>query len=93
MLELGRYELLGHEMVGRRVAEVAEELITIGERGRMMAAAARRVGFSPQQITELENSDQAIELLQEHLHENDVVLIKGSRGMNMDRIVAVLEAR
>jgi UDP-N-acetylmuramoyl-tripeptide--D-alanyl-D-alanine ligase len=93
MLELGRYEEQGHEMVGRRAAEVANELITIGVRGRMIAAAACRMGFRSQHITELDDSDQAIEFLQERLQENDVVLIKGSRGMRMDRIVATLEAR
>ena len=93
MLELGRYEWQGHEMVGRRAAEIANELITVGERGRMMAAAACRAGFPPNRVIEVEDSDQAIDYLQERLQENDVVLVKGSRGMEMDRIVAALEAR
>ena len=92
MLELGRYEWKGHEMVGRRAADIVDELITLGERGRMIAAAACRVGFPPEKVTELDTSEQAIELLQDRLCENDVVLIKGSRGMRMDRIVAALEA-
>ena len=93
MLELGRYEWKGHEMVGRRAAEIVDELITIGERGRMIAAAACRMGFSPHKVTELDTSEQAIDFLQDRLCENDVVLVKGSRGMQMDQIVAVLEAR
>ncbi len=93
MLELGRYEWQGHEMDGRRAAEIVDQLITLGERGRMIAAAACRVGFSPNKITELDDSEQAIEFLQEHLRENDVVRVKGSRGMRMDRIAAALEAR
>jgi UDP-N-acetylmuramoyl-tripeptide--D-alanyl-D-alanine ligase len=93
MLELGPYEWKGHEMVGRRAAEIVDELITLGERGSMIAAAACRVGFSPRKVTELETSEQAIEFLQERLSANDIVLIKGSRGMQMDRIVSALEAR
>jgi UDP-N-acetylmuramoyl-tripeptide--D-alanyl-D-alanine ligase len=92
MLELGPYEWKGHEMVGRRAAGIVDELITLGERGRMIAAAACRVGFSPHKVTELDTSEQAIEFLQDRLRENDVVLVKGSRGMRMDRIVAALEA-
>ncbi|HBX68067.1 MAG TPA: UDP-N-acetylmuramoylalanyl-D-glutamyl-2, 6-diaminopimelate--D-alanyl-D-alanine ligase [Chloroflexi bacterium] len=92
MLELGRYELQGHELVGRRAAQVVDELITLGERGRLIAEAACRGGFPSHQVTELEESDQAIAFLQDHLRENDVVLVKGSRGMRMDRIVAALEA-
>ena len=92
MLELGPYELQGHEKVGIRAAEVADEIVTIGERGRMIAAAACRAKFPNCELTELENSDQAIEFLRDLLQANDVVLVKGSRGMCMDRIVAVLEA-
>ena len=42
-------------------------------------------------IVELENTEQAIKLLRDRLTERDVVLIKGSRGMQMDRIVSALE--
>ena len=93
MLELGPYEWQGHEMVGIRAAEVADWLITVGERGRMIAAAACRAGFSSRRLFECENSEQAIDYLQAHLQANDVVLVKGSRGMRMDRIVFALEAR
>ncbi len=91
MLELGRYEWQGHEMVGRRAAEIVDELITLGERGRMIGAAACRAGFPPNKVTELDTTEQAIEFLNDRLCENDVVLVKGSRGMRMDRIVAALE--
>jgi UDP-N-acetylmuramoyl-tripeptide--D-alanyl-D-alanine ligase len=93
MLELGPYEWQGHEMVGIRTAEVVERLITIGERGRMIAAAACRAGLSAEVITELENTHQAIDLLNRELQAGDVVLIKGSRGMHMEQIVAALEYR
>ncbi|HSF80135.1 MAG TPA: UDP-N-acetylmuramoyl-tripeptide--D-alanyl-D-alanine ligase [Anaerolineales bacterium] len=91
MLELGPYEWRGHEMVGVRAAEVVDELITIGERGRMIAAAAHRAGLDGSVITELDNTDQAIEFLSDRLTELEVVLIKGSRGMQMDRLVSALE--
>jgi len=92
MLELGRYEWQGHEMVGRRAADIVDELVTLGDRGRMIAAAACRVGFPPDRVTELETVEDVIDFLQNRLCEDDVVLIKGSRGMQMDRIVAALEA-
>ena len=93
MLELGPYEKSGHWKVGLRAAEVADAILTVGERSRYIAQAARSAGFSTQDLVEFESSDQATEYLQEILHENDVVLVKGSRGMHMDRIVATLEAR
>jgi UDP-N-acetylmuramoyl-tripeptide--D-alanyl-D-alanine ligase len=90
MLELGPYEERGHEMVGVRAAEVVDELITVGRLGRLIAAAARQAGLSPRRITELEDSLQAIDFLRGRLKAKDVVLVKGSHGMRMDRIVAAL---
>ncbi len=91
MLELGPYERQGHEMVGVRAAEVADLLITVGERARDIARAAWQAGLSKKVIHEVSNSDQAIELLKTQLSPRDVVLIKGSHGMQMDRIVTALE--
>jgi len=93
MLELGQYEWHGHELVGIRASEVVKELVTLGERGRMIAAAACRAGLPASHITELETVDQAIEFLHQRLTAQDIVLVKGSRGMYMDRIVAALEVR
>ncbi len=91
MLELGPYEQQGHEMVGARAAEVVDELVTVGERGRMIAEAAIQAGLLSQSVTALETSAQAVDFLMDRLGPADVVLIKGSHGMRMDRIVAALE--
>jgi UDP-N-acetylmuramoyl-tripeptide--D-alanyl-D-alanine ligase len=93
MLELGMYEWQGHEMVGIRASEVVDELITVGERGRMIAAAACRAGLSPTAITEYDMPEPVIDYLRGRLSGRDVVLVKGSRGMHLDRIVASLEYR
>jgi UDP-N-acetylmuramoyl-tripeptide--D-alanyl-D-alanine ligase len=93
MLELGIYEKHGHEMVGARAAEVVDELVTIGEHARLIAESARRSGLSPQVITVLENTDAAIDFLRDRLGDQDAVLIKGSHGMRLDRIVSALEYR
>jgi UDP-N-acetylmuramyl pentapeptide synthase len=44
-------------------------------------------------VTEFEDSEQAIAFLVNRLGKNDVVLVKGSHAMRMDRIVAALEVR
>jgi UDP-N-acetylmuramoyl-tripeptide--D-alanyl-D-alanine ligase len=91
MLELGPYEREGHEMVGARAAEVVDELVTVGRLGRLIAEAAIDAGLSSTTVTSLDTIEQVSEYLQEHLEATDVVLIKGSHGMRMDRIVAALE--
>jgi UDP-N-acetylmuramoyl-tripeptide--D-alanyl-D-alanine ligase len=91
MLELGDFEERGHRMVGVRVADVADELVVVGERAKWIAAEAAQSGLPQTRIIELSNSNEAIEYLNQRIGEGDVVLVKGSRGMQMDRIVTALE--
>jgi len=93
MLELGQYERQGHEMVGLRAAQVADTLLTLGERGHMIAGAARRAGLRKSSILEFEELEQIVDWLNENLSKDDSVLIKGSHGLRMDRIVNELEVR
>ena len=91
MLELGPYERQGHEIVGARAAEVSHRLVVVGERARIIAEAALRAGLAQRAITWVSGVPEAIQLLNQELNEGDVVLIKGSHGLRMDRIVNALE--
>ena len=91
MLELGRYERQGHTLVGVRAAEVASELVTVGERAKWIASSAASAGLAPNMIREFDTSQQSIDFLNKHLTSKDVVLVKGSRGMQMEIIVSALE--
>jgi UDP-N-acetylmuramoyl-tripeptide--D-alanyl-D-alanine ligase len=93
MLELGKYERQGHEMVGIRSADVVDELITVGDRSGVIAQAAEQAGLPAEAITQLETSDDAIKVMRKRLSKDDVVLVKGSRGMHMDNIVPSLETQ
>ncbi len=93
MLELGIYETEGHEMVGARAAQVADLLIAVGERAKIIASAALQAGFPRQALMVLPDVPQVIDYLKENLESGDVVLVKGSHGMRMERIVSALEAR
>jgi len=92
MLELGPYEKQGHEMVGLRAAEVADLLVTVGARAHLIARAAHSAGMPRRAIRECEDPAQALGFLQAHLGADDVVLVKGSRGIHMETIVNALEA-
>ncbi len=91
MLELGEYEERGHRMVGARAAQVADELVTVGRRAQWIANEALLAGLMESQVVVLEDSQAAIEYLRDCVGANDVVLIKGSRGVKMDQIVVELE--
>jgi UDP-N-acetylmuramoyl-tripeptide--D-alanyl-D-alanine ligase len=91
MLELGQYEKLGHEKVGYRVAEVADELITVGKLGKIIGQAAIQAGLPKKSVSWFAGVEQVIDMLDTKLTEKDVALIKGSHGLRMDRIVTALE--
>lgn len=93
MLELGPYEKQGHELVGMRTAQVAKTLLTLGPRAHIIAEAARRAGMKSANIIEFEQAEPIVDWLNKNLTSSDAVLIKGSRGLHMDRITAALEVK
>lgn len=90
MLELGDFEERGHRMVGVRAAEVVDELVTVGERARWIADEAQRAGLQATAVTQKADVGQATEYLRGRIGNGDVVLIKGSRGLHMEDLVAAL---
>jgi UDP-N-acetylmuramoyl-tripeptide--D-alanyl-D-alanine ligase len=91
MLELGDYEERGHRMVGARAAEVADALVAVGERARWIADEAGKAGL--REVVLLKDTQEATGHLRKAIRQGDVVLVKGSRGMRMDQIIADLEER
>lgn len=91
MLELGPYEQQGHEMVGRRAAQVTAMLLTLGERGHLIAKAARLAGMQAERVLEFDEPEPVIDWLRNNLASTDAVLVKGSHGLHMDRITSALE--
>jgi len=90
MLELGSYEEAGHRLVGRRVVEVADLLITVGELGQVIAEEALAAGMPSERVIILPDADAAVRVLPSLVQERDMVLIKGSRGVGLDRLVDAL---
>jgi UDP-N-acetylmuramoyl-tripeptide--D-alanyl-D-alanine ligase len=91
MLELGEFEERGHRMVGVRVAGTADELVAVGTRARWIAEEAVLSGLPEARVVIVEDKDAAIDYLHDRIGEGDVLLVKGSRGMQMDQIVSALE--
>jgi UDP-N-acetylmuramoyl-tripeptide--D-alanyl-D-alanine ligase len=94
MYELGPYEAEGHRFVGRRVPDAVDLLITVGPLGRLIGEEALQAGMAPGFVHLLETNAQAIKLLQtlvEPSPAGDKILVKGSRGMEMEEIVDALQ--
>ena len=90
MLELGDYEREGHEKVGLRALEVADVLITVGPLGRVIGETALRWGMPADQVHIVERNGEVIALLEQMITSTDVVLVKGSRALQMEEIVNAL---
>ncbi len=93
MRELGEVSEREHVAVGRRAGEVADLVVTFGEMARTMAREAAttdgRFDVGPPTVTSfaLEQREDLIQFLLHELREGDVVLLKGSRGLQMEEIV------
>jgi UDP-N-acetylmuramoyl-tripeptide--D-alanyl-D-alanine ligase len=93
MLELGNYSEEGHREVGRYVSKLGvNKLITVGERSRDIARGAEEVGMARDNIFEYTDIAEAGRFVQQRLKHGDLILIKGSQGMRMEKIVKELMA-
>ena len=90
MLELGAAEEASHRLVGRRALQVADVLVTVGPRGRIIGEEAVQAGMPSNRVHLCVDAEAAITLLNDQIRAGDAVLIKGSRAVNMDQIVAAI---
>ena len=90
MRELGHIEESAHLEVGQWVADVANILIAVGTRGCWIADGARQAGMTA--VYTAPDAHAALAVVRAHITPGDCVLIKGSRAMAMEQIVAGLRA-
>jgi UDP-N-acetylmuramyl pentapeptide synthase len=81
MLELGEAEQEAHRSVGRRAAASADVLYAVGTRGRMIGQEAELAG-----LREVHYAADALAVPYEPAP-GDLVLVKASRGMRLERLV------
>jgi len=87
MLELGKHTIDEHKKIGTIASRIADVIFVVGARSKFISEAARENGFSENKIFEFPDSDIAKIKLQEFMEEDDIVLIKGSQSMRMEKIV------
>ena len=87
MRELGTFTTEGHKQVGAHAAGVTDLLVTVGGLGRIIADEARRAGLSSQVVYATDDFETAVQVLKELAQPQDLLLVKGSRAVGMDRIV------
>jgi len=94
MLELGDFTDEAHQQIGRKVRELSIDLLlTVGEWAPVVVESAIRHGFPPERARAVGSHAEAISVLKQWIQEGDWILVKGSRGMNMEKIVEGLTER
>ncbi|MCK9344550.1 MAG: UDP-N-acetylmuramoyl-tripeptide--D-alanyl-D-alanine ligase [Candidatus Pacebacteria bacterium] len=87
MLELGKYTIDEHKKLGSQAGSFADIIIAVGPRARYIVEGALGNDMDERNILEFDNSKEAGKTLEGLLKEGDIVLVKGSQGMRMERIV------
>lgn len=90
MFELGEFAKEGHHMVGKYAVEnKINVILAVGKMANEIIKGASMVGAN-QMLYSFESISEVIDNLKDIIKDNDIILIKGSRGMYMENIVESL---
>lgn len=88
MLEMGAWAPNAHKLVGKYVVDAKVDfLITVGQNSRHIAQGAIEAGFPKTNLKSFDTNEEVIAFLDEFIQPEDIVLVKGSRGMKLEVIV------
>ncbi len=87
MLEIGKYTVEAHEMLGRMAAKDADVLFTVGPRAKFIAESAREAGMKRAVIFSFDTASEAIKPVKDFIKKGDLILLKGSHSMELNKIV------
>ncbi len=92
MLELGKFSAEEHRKIGVQVASFADMFVLVGLRMQGAKESALGAGLDVKKVFEHADSKCAGEFLQQQIQPGDVILIKGSQSMRMERAVVEIMA-
>ena len=90
MLELGRHTVDAHRNIGKIASDNVDILLVVGPRAQDIKTGAIEAGMKEKNIFEFNNSLEAGEFLKDLVNTNDLVLLKGSQGIRMERAVEAI---
>jgi UDP-N-acetylmuramoyl-tripeptide--D-alanyl-D-alanine ligase len=87
MLELGEASDDGHREVGAAAARTVDWLVVVGDGADGIAEGAIAAGMEPSRVVRVQDAEVALEVVPHRVRGGDVVLLKASRGIGLDRVV------
>ena len=92
MLELGPASKQSHFQLGAlAAASHVDRLLALGDNAESICTGAMSAGMKPHALAECRRLESLLAILDCWLEPGDVVLVKGSRGMHMERVVEWLK--
>ncbi len=102
ILELGSYALAEHQATGAALASLVDYIVAIGDQARFFVEGAIEAGMPAEHTyyfaagvedrPALEDAKQAAaRVLKQQVQSEDVVLLKGSLGIGLDTLLAMLQ--
>jgi UDP-N-acetylmuramoyl-tripeptide--D-alanyl-D-alanine ligase len=92
MLEIGKYSVDAHEKLGKLAEKVFDVIVTVGPRAKIIAEAARVAGLPRRSIASFDTVEEATPYVQGMVKKGDLVLVKASRAVKLDKLVDALRA-
>jgi len=92
MLEIGEYTTEAHEHIGELVPKRADMLVTVGARAKFIADTAIKKGMPKKNVHSFDTADEAKLPVQELLRQGDLVLVKASHSIGLEKIVEEIKA-
>jgi UDP-N-acetylmuramoyl-tripeptide--D-alanyl-D-alanine ligase len=94
MLALGEIAPEAHENVGIAAAEAGIDFVlSCGDFAAAVVSGATQAGFDPDHVTGFSTIEALTQRLEAVLQPGDVVLVKGSRAMRMERVIEQIANR
>ena len=93
MFEMGDIAEYGHRLVGSHAIGKADILITVGKNSKFIGHEAVDKGLDTNNVYHFSTREEVIKNIHKIIKDNDVILVKGSRGMKMEEIVEYLNNR
>ncbi len=94
MLELGSHSIVAHQQIGEFIASRGVDmLVTVGRESEPASRAFEQSAAAGRKGRHLPGHEEAAALLLAELRAGDILLVKASRGMTLERVVEYLEQR
>lgn len=85
MAELGKHSEEAHRTAGKEAVGAVDILLTVGEKARDMADTAREAGLTD--VVSFDTTGKASEYLESIMGEGDIILVKGSQSVRLEKAV------